>query len=37
MKTKKKGKMRQSYKGDEEKEGENVILKRIDLILKKPK
>ena len=28
MKTKRKGKMRQSYKGDEEKEGQNVILKR---------
>ena len=27
-KTKRKGKMRQSYKGDEEKEGQNVILKR---------
>ena len=29
--------MRQSYKGDEKKEGQNVILKRIDLALRKPK
>ena len=29
--------MRQSYKGDEKQEGQNVILKRIDLALRKPK
>ena len=29
--------MRQLYKGDEKQEGQNVILKRIDLALRKPK
>ena len=28
--------MRQSYKGDEKQEGQNVILKRIDLALRNP-